>query len=91
MSQGVIFSRKYLSFTFSSLLISSSNKAEEGTGQFWKHFLETILVDATGIIYNSMKKILTLKLLIKITIDLQMVKFTKAINGVQVGIETIYL
>ena len=30
-SQNVIFSRKYLSFKFSGLLISSSNNAEEGT------------------------------------------------------------
>ena len=33
-SQSVIFSGKYLSFKFSGFLISSSNKAEEGTSQF---------------------------------------------------------
>ena len=34
--------QKYLGFTFSSLLISSTNKSEEGIIWFWKCFLETI-------------------------------------------------
>ena len=46
-SQSAGFCKKYLSFMFSGLLISSSTKAEERTNYFWKRFQETYLFRET--------------------------------------------